>query len=61
MDMTKISMCKEQDGETVSQYLTHLIELHNVHSGLENLPNMTDADLKPYEAHLINFFLSLTF
>ncbi|XP_047675001.1 uncharacterized protein LOC125145584 [Tachysurus fulvidraco] len=34
MDMTKIALCKQQDSETVAQYLHRLTEVHNAHSGL---------------------------
>ncbi|XP_038649394.1 uncharacterized protein LOC119964181 [Scyliorhinus canicula] len=58
MDMTKIAMCKQRDGETVSQYLTRLTEVHNAHSGLTPPADMNIAEVTPYEAHLRNSFMN---
>ncbi|XP_043533575.1 uncharacterized protein LOC122541096 [Chiloscyllium plagiosum] len=58
IDMTKIAMSKLREGETVSQYLTHLSEVHNVHSGLRSPEDITAAEIMPYEAHLRNSFIN---
>ncbi|XP_078066764.1 uncharacterized protein LOC144492531 isoform X1 [Mustelus asterias] len=58
MDMTKIAMCKQRDGETMSQYLTRLTEIHNAHSGLTAPADMNAAEVTPYEAHLRNSFMN---
>jgi len=58
MDMTKIAMCKQRDGETVSQYLTRLTEIHNAHSGLTPPADLNAAEVTPYEAHLRNSFMN---
>ena len=34
MDMTKISACKQEEDESVHNYLTRLTKAHNTHSGL---------------------------
>lgn len=36
MDMTKISMRKQEEGESVSQSLTCMTEVHDANSGLEH-------------------------
>ncbi|XP_038634516.1 uncharacterized protein LOC119953920 [Scyliorhinus canicula] len=58
MDMTKIATCKQRDGETVSQYLTRLTEVHNAHSGLTPPADINTAEVTPYEAHLRNSFMN---
>ncbi|KAF5907044.1 uncharacterized protein DAT39_003232 [Clarias magur] len=58
MDMTKIAMCKQQPGESVSQYLTRLTEVHDANSGLERSADMSVAAITPYEAHLRNSFVN---
>ncbi|XP_043542139.1 uncharacterized protein LOC122547599 [Chiloscyllium plagiosum] len=58
MDMTKIAMCKQREGETVSQYLTSLTEVHNVHSGLRPPDDKTTAEITVYEAHLRTSFIN---
>ncbi|XP_058273794.1 uncharacterized protein LOC131370461 [Hemibagrus wyckioides] len=58
MDMSRISMCKQQDGETVIQYLTRLTEVHDAHSGLNRPDNINAGEVMAYEAHLRNSFLN---
>ncbi|GAA6099301.1 uncharacterized protein LOC113649215 isoform X3, partial [Tachysurus ichikawai] len=58
MDMTKIALCKQQDGETVAQYLHCLTEVHNAHSGLIAPENMSEGVVTAYEAHLRNSFMN---
>ncbi|XP_043547972.1 uncharacterized protein LOC122550781 [Chiloscyllium plagiosum] len=58
MDMTKIAMCKQQEDETVSQYLMRLTEVHNVHTRLRPPEDITAAEITPYEAHLRNSFIN---
>lgn len=35
VDMSKITSCRQQEGESTEEYLHHLTELFNIHSGLE--------------------------
>lgn len=58
MEMTKISLCKHLDGETIMQYLTRLTEIHDTYSGLERPLNMNDAEVTAYKAHLRNNFIN---
>ncbi|MGL4646344.1 MAG: hypothetical protein ACRCVL_04430 [Cetobacterium sp.] len=58
MDMTKIVLYKQQDGETVAQYLHRLTEAHNAHSGLIAPENMSVGVVTAYEAHLRNSFMN---
>ncbi|XP_053508329.1 uncharacterized protein LOC128624692 [Ictalurus furcatus] len=45
MDMTKIAKCKQQDSETVSQYLSRLTEIHDANSGLEKPNALADGQI----------------
>lgn len=56
MDMCKISACRQEDGESVSQYLAYLTEVHDTHSGLTCPANLNDNAVTPCEAHLRNTF-----
>ncbi|XP_060720834.1 uncharacterized protein LOC132842185 [Tachysurus vachellii] len=58
MDMTKIALCKQEDGETVAQYLHRLTDIHNAHSGLTAPQDMSDGAVTAYEAHLRNSFMN---
>lgn len=55
--MTKIGMCKQQNLQTVSQYLTRLTEVYNAHSGF-TLPEEMKKAVTPYEGHLCNSFIN---
>ncbi|XP_053487116.1 uncharacterized protein LOC128611548 [Ictalurus furcatus] len=59
LDMTKTAMCKQQDSETVSQYLSRLTEIHDTNSGLEKPDALADgqAAVTAWEAHLRNRFM----
>ncbi|XP_027027334.2 uncharacterized protein LOC113659001 [Tachysurus fulvidraco] len=58
MDMTKIALCKQEDGETVAQYLHRLTDVHNAHSGLTAPQDMSEGAVTAYEAHLRNSFMN---
>ncbi|XP_053290716.1 uncharacterized protein LOC128450974 isoform X1 [Pleuronectes platessa] len=58
MDMSKISMCKQGEDETVTDYLHRLSEVHTANSGLER-PNAMGGQnpITPWEAHLRDRFI----
>ncbi|XP_060789781.1 uncharacterized protein LOC132894237 isoform X2 [Neoarius graeffei] len=60
IDMTKISMCKQEDGEGVSAFLTRLTAVHEKHSGLTRPATLAGVEGTPevWEAHLRNSFMS---
>ncbi|XP_037399425.1 uncharacterized protein LOC119264758 [Pygocentrus nattereri] len=55
----KIAACKQEDGETVQDYLVRLTRVHTDYSGLEApAQRANDAEhVGPWEAHLRNSFL----
>ena len=59
MDMSKISVCKQGEDETVSDYLHRLSEVHTANSGLER-PNAVGGQnpITPWEAHLRDRFVN---
>ena len=58
MDMTNISACKQEEDESVHNYLTRLTEAHNTHSGLTPPPDVNAPEITPWEAHLRNSFIN---
>ncbi|KAF4091066.1 hypothetical protein AMELA_G00032840 [Ameiurus melas] len=62
LNMTKIAECKQQDAETVSQYLSRLTEIHDTNSGLEKPDALADgqAAITAWEAQLRNSFMKGT-
>ena len=56
MDM--ISACKQEEDESVHNYLTRLTEAHNTHSGLTPPPDVNAQEITPWEAHLRNSFIN---
>ena len=58
MDMSKISMCKQGEDETVTDYLHRLSVIHTANSGLEK-PNAMGGQnpITPWEAHLRDRFI----
>lgn len=58
--MTKISMCKQTDGEPESAYLVRLMDMHERHCGIEKPQALAQGDNAPevWEAHLRNSFIN---
>ena len=56
--MSKISSCKQEDDESVHNYLTRLTEVHNTHSGLTPTADLNDNAITAWEVHLRNSFLN---
>ena len=59
LDMSKISVCKQGEDETVSDYLHRLSEVHTANSGLTR-PNAVGGQnpITPWEAHLRDRFIN---
>eukprot|EP00064_Thunnus_orientalis_P007515 superscaffoldBa00000840_g7537 len=58
LDMSKISSCKQEDDESIHNYLTGLTEVHNTHSGLTPLADLNNNAVTAWEAHLRKSFLN---
>lgn len=56
MDSIKITACKQREDETVSDFLAHLTDIFNRHSGLEQ-PTELGATATVWEAHLRDNFI----
>ncbi|XP_076876206.1 uncharacterized protein LOC143525777 [Brachyhypopomus gauderio] len=58
MDLTKIANCKQDDRETVQEYLCRLTQVHDAHCGMDKPDRMDNGPVTPYEAHLRNAFIN---
>ncbi|XP_076875446.1 uncharacterized protein LOC143525417 [Brachyhypopomus gauderio] len=58
MDLTKIAICKQNDSETVQEYLYRLTQVHDAHCGMDKPDRMDNGPITPYEAHLRNAFIN---
>ena len=58
LDMSKTSSRKQEDDESVCNYLTGLTEVHNTHSSLTPPADLKNNAVTAWEAHLRNSFLN---